>query len=255
MNQNDYTVFAEAWANAHEVMPGGKTLSIGAMQLVIDALKEYPLTHLLGAIKKHLKSARFAPVPADIIEIIATHTGAKHIGAEEAWGLALESFDEFSTVVWTPEIAEARGIAADIYHSGDKIGARMAFKEAYNRIIATTSKRPKWLINAGFDPEHRAVAIQQAIAVGRLPNGSGSEYLLGVDAPTATVAGLISHAQAKTGKVDKPEAIQVIKTILEEAPDFAAQELQRREQNRLAFEAHRQAELEKVDLKLQGAAL
>lgn len=250
MNQNDYTTFAEAWANAHEIMPGGKVLSINAMQLVIDTLKDYPLQHLLGAIRKHVQTGRFAPTPADIIEIIAAHTGSKHIGAEEAWGIALESFDEFSTVVWTKEIAEARAISADIYHCGDKVGARMAFKEAYNRIIATTSNRAEWTVSAGFDPERRETAVRQAVAMGRLPAGSESQYRL--DAPSTTVAGLIESAQKRTGKISPEAAISAIKTILDESTDFKEMEFQERRRKRLEFEAHKQAEIAKVEQRLSG---
>lgn len=255
MNQNDYTTFAEAWANAHEVMPGGKVLSVGAMQLVIDTLKEYPLQHLLAAIRKHVQTGRFAPTPADIIEIIAAHTGSKHIGAEEAWGIALQSFDEFATVVWTKEIAEARNIAADIYSQGDKVGARMAFKEAYNRLIATADPRAEWTINAGFDGEHRAMAIKQAIAAGRLPRGAGEQYVLGIEAPTISAAALIEHAKEKTGGISQEAAIGAIKKILDEATDWKEAEFQQRRIKRLEFEAHKQAELEKVKRKLKQSEL
>lgn len=252
MNQNDYTTFAEAWATAHEIMPGGKVLSINAMQLVIDSLNEYPIDILLGAIRKHIQTARFAPTPNDIIEIIASHTGAKHLGAEEAWGIALQSFDEFATVVWTKEIAEARNIAADIYNQGDKVGARMAFKETYNRLLATADPRAVWTINAGFDGEHRAMVINQAIAAGRLPRGSGEHYLLGVDAPTITAAALIEHAKENTGGISPAAAIGAIKTILDESTDIKEMEFQERRKKRLEFESHRQAEVAKVERKLQG---
>jgi hypothetical protein len=252
MNQSDYKTFTDAWTTASEVMPGGKVLSTQAMQLVIDALKEYPLQHLLAAIKKHVQTGRFAPTPADIIEIIASHTGAKHLGAEESWGIALQSFDEFATVVWTKEIAEARNIAADIYSQGDKVGARMAFKEAYNRLLATADPRAVWTINAGFDGEHRAMIINQAIAAGRLPRGSGEHYLLGVDAPTITAAALIEHAKENTGGISPAAAIGAIKTILDESTDIKEMEFQTRRAKRLEFEAHRQAEVAKVECKLQG---
>ncbi len=44
-------------------------------------------------------------------------------------------YDESTSVVWTDEMCQAWGVAAPLLEDGDKVGARMAFKESYARLI------------------------------------------------------------------------------------------------------------------------
>ncbi len=258
MNRSDFKPFAERWADIHDVMPGGKTFSQRTMTIIFDALEDYPLEAVFQAIKIHAKKGKFAPTPSDIAEIITGHTGQKHIGPDEAWGLALDSFDENTTVVITKEIAEARGLVIDIYQTGDVTGARMAFRDAYNRIVSTASN-PFWYVSLGPGAERLAgnaqqfAAVQKAIALGRLPAGAADKYY--IQAPTTTVAGLIESATEKATKSSDQDfkekakkGFQGIKAILR-APDDDG--IARREKERLKFEAHRQEMLDRVAQKLQ----
>lgn len=254
MNQQDYSKFAEAFANAHEVMPGGKVLSQGAMMACIDALVQYPIEVLLLAIKKHIQTAKFAPTPKDIIDMLSI--GRVHICADEAWGLVLKSFDETLTVIVTPEIMQARGLIIDIYNAGDLIGARMGFREAYNRIISTTNHAPEWLISAGSDGVSRVSEIEKAAQIGRLPKTAGVEYRLGQDKPTTTVSGLLESANEQAQKTSDEEFkklalrnLSALKSMLEFNQDDG---IARREKERKEFELHKQAELAKVEQKLGG---
>lgn len=210
-------------------------------------LTDYTIDEVEGAFVKSLKTSKFFPTPAEIIGLIPSASADRHIGADEAWGLVLESFDEYSTVVITHEIAEARGLVLDIYESGDVTGARMAFREAYNRIISSTGK-PKWFVSEGFDAARKADAVAKAVQLGRLAGGSDMKYRL--EAPTTTVAGLIESANAKAQNSADSEFrkaalrnIGALKEMLASADDDGAA---RREKERKAFELHRQAELAKV---------
>lgn len=262
MERHEFKLFAERWGDIHDVMPGGKVFSQRTMTIVFDAFEGYSLEAVFQAIKIHMKKGKFAPAPSDIIEIITGHTGQKHIGADEAWGLVVDSFDENSTIVVTQEILEARGLVMDIYQTGDITGARMAFRDSYNRIIAATSDKPVWRISLGPGAERLAgnaqqfAAVQKAIGLGRLPASAAGKYQ--IQAPTTTVAGLIESANEKADKSSDQEfkekakkGFQVIKTILS-APDDDG--IARREQERLEFEAHRQEMLKRVDAKLQEKA-
>jgi hypothetical protein len=247
MQKHEFKLFAERWADIHDVMPGGKAFSQRTMTIVFDALEDYPLEAVFQAIKIHTKKGKYAPSPADIVEIISERTGAKHIGCEEAWSIALESFDEYSTVVWTEPIAEARAIASSLYFGGDKVAARMAFKDAYNRIIKTAPE-PIWTVTEGFDMARRADAVKQAVLLKRLPPlKADSRYL--IESPTTTVAGLIESAQVKTGKVSPLAQLKLIKSSLTADEDDG---IARREKERLDFERHRQQTLDRVAQKLQG---
>lgn len=57
---------------------------------------------------------------------------------------------------------------------GDEVGARMAFKETYTRLVAEARARREpasWDVSEGFDKDRRRAAISQAIEVGRIPAG------------------------------------------------------------------------------------
>lgn len=89
----------------------------------------------------------------------------------EAWALSLSSRDERETVVWTGEMAKAFYIALPMLEGGDEVGARMAFKDAYSRLVADAraENRPaKWSVSAGWDTDRRAVAIERAQVAGLL---------------------------------------------------------------------------------------
>lgn len=237
-------MFCDLWLNACEASANGKQVSKGAMTMNFEALEQYPLEAIKSGLRLNSQRNKFAPTVADIVEIISDHMHSKHIGPEEAWAIALESFDEYATVVLTQEILEARVIASDIYHDGDKVAARMAFKEVYSRIIKTANQ-PMWSVSEGFDPARRSDAVIAAVQQGRLSVGTDSKYRL--DEPTVTVAGLIENAHTRTGKVSPLAELGAIKSMLL-APDDDG--IARRQRERESFEEHRKNELEKVSRAL-----
>ena len=83
---------------------------------------EYELVEFKQACSKCMLENKFFPVPADIIQHIPSAQKNNHVGAEEAWAIAEEAMDEYSTVFITNEILEAKVICQDLYDSGDKIG-------------------------------------------------------------------------------------------------------------------------------------
>lgn len=154
------------------------------------ALQAHPLDVVRSAFDAHVKDpqrGRFVPTPADIIaqiEGLAENDGRP--GAEEAWAMSIAARDEAETLVWTQEMATAWGIAKPVMDAGDEVGARMAFKEAYARLVdeARRQRMPAfWSVSQGFDAERRAPAISAAVAAGRLPESE----LLGLPAPRDAV--------------------------------------------------------------------
>lgn len=90
-------------------------------------------------------------------------------GVEEAW--AMIPHDEESSVVWTQEMATAYGVAAPLIYEGDKIGARMAFKEAYAKLVADARDRkepPHWMPSLGGNPSGRQMALIDGVRAKRL---------------------------------------------------------------------------------------
>lgn len=91
---------------------------------------------------------------------------------DEAWAIGLQSTDDADTVVWNQEIQQAMVAARPILAVGDEVGARMAFRDSYNRIVRGNREcgaRPSWSASLGWDKERRAVALEQAQRIGLLP--------------------------------------------------------------------------------------
>lgn len=246
MIKQDYQQFAAMWQGVHSSMAGGKDFNDNSMLFIFGVLEEYSLDNIGNAVKIHARQSKFAPMPADIVEIIADRTGAKHIGSEEAWSIALKAMDERLPAIFTNEILEAKAICQPVYDSGDKVGARMAFREAYTRLIAN-SEPVKWFVSQGDDKTLTNDAVQQAIKQGRLPQAMENKYL--IEAPTTSSLKLIEQAGIRTGKVSAMAKLGIIKSILRGDDDNG---IVTREQERQAFESKRSAIVGAAETKLQS---
>lgn len=137
----------------------------------LDILKPFPLRVIRAALAGYCdENSEFAPVPAAIAKRCKLQDGRP--GTEEAWAIALASRDEADTVIWTSEIAEAFGVCSTVLNAGDEVGARMAFKDAYNRLVTAARLRnlpAHWSVSLGWDMTKREAAVTKAAAAGLLP--------------------------------------------------------------------------------------
>lgn len=135
---------------------------VGVIQAWISTLGAYPINVIAQAFTAYIEqNGEFAPIPAGIAKLCKLQDGRP--GAEEAWAIALTSRDEADTVVWTADIAQAFAICRCVLDLGDKFGAHMAFKEAYNRIVAQARSAnipAQWIASIGFDVNRRAAVLQ-----------------------------------------------------------------------------------------------
>ncbi len=133
------------------------------------ALKAYPMDAVRSGFTDHACRSRFSPTPADILDLLRENDGRP--GAEEAWSIALTGRDERDTIVWTREVAQAWGCARIVLDAGDEVGARMAFRQAYERMVdeARRERRPVvWSPAYGTAAARRADALRAAAASGRI---------------------------------------------------------------------------------------
>lgn len=151
------------------------------------AVADYPLDTVRAALDAHLRDpqrGRFFPVPADVIAKIEEANGPERPASDEAWAIAIKARDEAETVVWTEEMAQAWGICKPVMDMGDEVGARMAFKAAYERLVGDARRAGvpvKWSVSEGFDMERRIAAVQRAEAVGLLPPGQAVQALPAIE--------------------------------------------------------------------------
>ena len=217
-----------------------KAVTATQKAMFFRAVAAHSLSAVRAAFDAHVGDAqrgRFAPLPADIvaqIERAAADDGRP--GPEEAWAIALQAADDARTVVWTPEIAEAWGVARIVHRGGDEVGARMAFREAYSRLVVDARKRREpatWSPTLGSDPRMRDEALRIAIDAGKLP-------LTALPAPAAQTVGLLELVRRRC----VPEHIRAKAAALrlaETPAQAAAREARRRDADLKVAHAQRVA--------------
>lgn len=183
----------------------GKPLPEAAMARAwLANLEPYPFRTVEAAMQAYRdENGEFAPVPAGIAMRCKLLDGRP--GVEEAWAVALASRNEADTVVWTAECAEAFALCRPILGLGDEVGARMAFKEAYQRLVAQAraERRPAlWSASVGWDAGGRDAVLGRAAAAGLLPAPVVQALL---PAPTGS-APPDDKARAQLAKIKKMQA-------------------------------------------------
>lgn len=151
------------------------TLSKQAMLFMEHELVGYPKQQALVALRRAARECRSGSFC--LAEVIKRVDDGRP-GADEAWSLVPQN--EAVTVVWNNEICEAWGCVRDMLEDGDRVGARMAFKAAYDRIVQRNKDagvQPEWTASLGHDSAGRESVIQQAVSQGRVPAAQYRMYL------------------------------------------------------------------------------
>ncbi|MGQ7956484.1 hypothetical protein ACUTAF_01975 [Pseudomonas sp. SP16.1] len=179
----------------------GLQLTKGAALLMVDDLKD----HDEPAVAEALKACRRNGGRLSVDTILKhLHAADGHPEPNEAWAIALQSFDESETVLITDEIQQAAAAAEPVMAGRDKIGARMAFLSAYQRLVDAARQNAKpvtWRLSLGHNPERRVSAVEEAQRLGRLPAPEAQRLLADlrdepVSADGKAIAGLITGSGA-----------------------------------------------------------
>jgi len=139
---------------------GARPLSPEGAEVILMYLEKYTEDQVMGALGKCARELSGRVTLAEIIDRIPDGRP----GPEEAWATVPKNED--LTCVWTEETREAFAIADVLIKQGDRIGARMAFLEAYKRFVYTAREegRPcKWVASQGWDPKGRLGPIMEAL--------------------------------------------------------------------------------------------
>lgn len=246
MFRDDFDPFIEMLDAVYSLH--SKALPASAKALFFRALATYPLDVVRAAIDGHVKDSQrgqFPPKPADLIAQIEGAAGNDaRPGAEEGWAIAVQAFDESATVMLSEEISEALSIARPIFDIGDEVGARMAFKEAYARLLAlarSSGVAAKWWPSLGSDVQGRQEVLERAVTQGFLP--ANYPALKALPAPAGALPLLETVAAAATSSAEARETLDALRKLLERDPEEEERQRQERVQcERDAVEA-RKAEL------------
>lgn len=164
----------------------GRTFSPAAAAVFSGDLAGFPEEAVLAALTRCRKEVRGVLTIQDVVSRIDDGRP----GVEQAWAMIPQ--DYCSSVVWSDEMAQAWGAANPLIQQGDKIGARMAFKEAYAKLVADArdqSIAPNWTPSFGDDKVGRQAALIDAVrhrrmtvnnAVALLPQEMAEGLLLSV---------------------------------------------------------------------------
>lgn len=147
----------------------GTTLSHGALILMAEELIGYPPIMVRDALHRCRRELKGRLTLPDVIERIEHGDGRP--GPDEAWSTAVRAMDEKATVVLNDELMGAWSVAKTIWDAGDKVGARMAFRDAYQRIVtaARAAREPcRWWPSLGDDKAGRDQPLLDAVAKGLL---------------------------------------------------------------------------------------
>ena len=143
----------------------GSALSEGALAVLAGDLEGCDEAAIFSSLRRCRAEVRGRLNLAEILNRVDDG----HPGPEEAW--AMLPRDEFITVVWTQQMASAWGLVRHLMDEGDMVAARMAFREAYVRLVGSAReerRRPQWSQSLGHDVSGREMPLREAVAKGRL---------------------------------------------------------------------------------------
>lgn len=156
----------------------GTELSAVALRVMESDLSSYPESSVLHALDRCRKELTGRLTLAAVIDRLNGDDGRP--SADEAWALALDARNESLTVVWTDEARSAFAVARPVLDAGDKIGARMAFRDAYDRIVRDNRSAnipANWSASLGWDSCQREIALKSAESRGLLPSAHAAALL------------------------------------------------------------------------------
>lgn len=163
----------------------GTNLSETAIQVMLEDLARYPEPQVMGSLTRCRRELKGRLTIADVI----SRLNDGRPGVEEAWAMLPK--DEYTTAIWTVEMSQASAVIHDLIER-DEVAARMAFKEAYNRLCQDARDRGEpvsWSATLGWDKMGRESVLKAAVVAGRLSQEQVAIYLPPVDAQPLIASG------------------------------------------------------------------
>lgn len=207
----------------------GAELSKPALRAFEMELSAYHEELVLKAIARCRRELKYRITLADIMERLAGADGRP--SADEAWGYALKAFDESASVLLNNEIIKALDAARPMLDERDKVGARMAFKSAYERLVDEAREKGEpvhWWPSLGHSQHGRETVINEGVERGLLPAGT-AERLLPPPGDSGPVAKVVAGLQARPGNSAPPEEIMKKLQALRDEMDERAKACRRGE--------------------------
>ena len=158
------------------------------------ALEKFPTGAAQSAATRHITSSRWAPQLADIVRLCELQCNGGWPGADEAWALMPKS--ECESAMLTNEMAQAMDASAPLLQARDQNGARMAFRDTYNRLTEAAKiegRGPKYFPSFGDDKVGALNMLAKAVSHGLIPIERAIECRPEHATEIVRMAGIKSH--------------------------------------------------------------
>lgn len=192
----------------------GTQLSEAAFDVMVDDLMAYEAQSVLAALNRCRRELTGRLTLAAVLQRLDTGLPS----ADEAFGMLVEGWRNEALTVVVPAIAmrAAGNGAQELYFCGDKTGARMAFKGAYERLAADVQGKAAWFVSAGNDREQRSAAVMAAVKAGRLEQQQAAAYL-----PSEAVEERLMLTENRTLTLEeKQNALLIQQAAMQALPQF-----------------------------------
>lgn len=192
----------------------GTQLTEAAFDVMVDDLMAYEAQSVLAALNRCRRELTGRLTLAAVLQRLDTGLPS----ADEAFGMLVEGWRNEALTVVVPAIAmQAAGNGAqELYFCGDKTGARMAFKGAYERLAANVQGKAAWFVSAGNDRDQRSAAVMAAVKAGRLEQEQAAAYL-----PSEAVEERLMLTENRTLTLEeKQNALLIQQAAMQALPQF-----------------------------------
>jgi hypothetical protein len=216
MLETDLDEFAELLEAVSSLLSRGKYVPNPTnTALFFRALARHPIEAVRAGFDAHVADTargQYVPNPSDILAQIEGRAAVDgRPDTEEAWALSIRATDEAETVVWTEEMAQAWQVCQPVMAMGDEVGARMAFKQSYARMVedARRLRRPvSWVTSLGQDAKKRHAALVKAETMGLLSAGDALRLAPPDDVAADALTLLLETSEKRKDPVTDPEVIK-----------------------------------------------
>lgn len=160
----------------------------------MNALSSFPRGSVTKSAENYMRTNKFKPQLADIVQGCMTQVPNAWLSADEAWALMPKT--ERDSCMLTNETAQAMAAAAPLLADGDKIAARMAFRGAYERLIERAKvegRPPVFFPSFGDDKDQRAAMLGKAVKAGQYPLESALTMMPEFTHEIIQLAGVKNH--------------------------------------------------------------
>ncbi len=163
---DELTILAEAF---------GEPLTEQRLEIYCGGLADIRQNQLQIVFRRARYELKWFPKLAELRELAGALPASPsdgRPGPEEAWArMPKGEHMEDDSIVWCEEERIAYAACRSLLLDGDPIGARMAFKERYEREMAEARShgRPvRWTMSAGYDIGHRLATLATAVQEKRM---------------------------------------------------------------------------------------